>query len=150
MGILQYFNAIRYFFQICEFHSNLDHKKDLQVLKEYLLIFESGWWMPTFINLWEMCLCCFAIEPEEKDVDNVEKAFRVMDINKDGFITFTEFKRVKKLKINAYIKDQIVLTLNACHLKRCGGKYSNNCLITRIYISSERSLTLRASDVHIM
>ena len=42
-----------------------------------------------------MCLCCFAIETEEKDVDNVEKAFRVMDINKDGFITFSEFKRVK-------------------------------------------------------
>ena len=43
------------------------------------------------------CICCHVEEEVEEDpVDKITNAFNVMDINGDGFVTFNEFKKVKK------------------------------------------------------
>ena len=41
------------------------------------------------------CCCCFINEEEVEEIDRIELAFQRMDINKDGFVTFSEFKKVK-------------------------------------------------------
>ena len=48
------------------------------------------------------CMCCYVEEEvEEEPVDRVRDAFKVMDINSDGSVTFNEFKKVKiNLKTN--------------------------------------------------
>ena len=43
------------------------------------------------------CICCQVEEEVEEDpVDKITNAFKVMDINGDGFVTFNEFKKVTK------------------------------------------------------
>ena len=43
------------------------------------------------------CICCHVEEEvEEEPVDKITNAFKVMDINGDGFVTFNEFKKVNK------------------------------------------------------
>ena len=43
------------------------------------------------------CICCHVEEEVEEDpVDKITNAFNVMDINGDGFVTFNEFKKVRK------------------------------------------------------
>ena len=39
------------------------------------------------------CLCCAEAE-EEEEVDRVELAFQRMDINRDGHVTYAEFRKV--------------------------------------------------------
>ena len=40
------------------------------------------------------CLCCAEAEEEEEEVDRVELAFQRMDINRDGHLTYAEFRKV--------------------------------------------------------
>ena len=40
------------------------------------------------------CLCCAQAEEEEEEVDRVELAFQRMDINRDGHVTYAEFRKV--------------------------------------------------------
>ena len=40
------------------------------------------------------CLCCSEAEEEEEEVDRVELAFQRMDINRDGHLTYAEFRKV--------------------------------------------------------
>ena len=40
------------------------------------------------------CLCCAEAEEEEEEVDRVELAFQRMDINRDGHVTYAEFRKV--------------------------------------------------------
>ena len=40
------------------------------------------------------CLCCAEAEEEEEEVDRVELAFQRMDINRDGLVTYAEFRKV--------------------------------------------------------
>ena len=43
------------------------------------------------------CICCHVEEGvEEEPVDKITNAFKVMDINGDGFVSFNEFKKVNK------------------------------------------------------
>ena len=40
------------------------------------------------------CLCCAEAEVEEEEVDRVQLAFQRMDINRDGHVTYAEFRKV--------------------------------------------------------
>ena len=42
------------------------------------------------------CLC--GAQPEEEEVDRVELAFQRMDINRDGHVTYAEFRKVTAAK----------------------------------------------------
>ena len=58
--------------------------------------------MPRGVVLCEMsmswCLCCAQPEEEEEEVDRVELAFQRMDINRDGHVTYAEFRKVTAAK----------------------------------------------------
>ena len=44
------------------------------------------------------CLCCAQPEEEEEEVDRGELAFQRMDINRDGLVTYAEFRKVTAAK----------------------------------------------------
>ena len=44
------------------------------------------------------CCCKRAVSPE-KEVDRIELAFRRIDLNNDGYITWDEFKRVSRVTL---------------------------------------------------
>ena len=52
---------------------------------------------PKYFLKMNCCICCHVEEEvEEVPADKITNAFNVMDINGDGFVTFNEFKKVKK------------------------------------------------------
>ena len=41
--------------------------------------------------------CCHETNEEIEEIDKIELAFQRMDINKDGFVTYSEFKKVSAI-----------------------------------------------------
>ena len=41
--------------------------------------------------------CCHETNEEIEEIDKIELAFQRMDINKDGFVTYSEFKKVSSI-----------------------------------------------------
>ena len=81
--------------------------------------------------------CCHESNEEIEEIDKIELAFQRMDINKDGFVTYSEFKKVVIFLINGFN--------NICYVQHVDDDKEEEC-IRRIFLScdedGDRRLTL--------
>ena len=82
--------------------------------------------------------CCHETNEEIEEIDKIELAFQRMDINKDGFVTYSEFKKVSAIFPINNVK-------SSCYVQHVDDDKEEEC-IRRIFLScdedGDRRLTL--------